>query len=470
MSFGFSIGDFITVTTLAWDTYIALKDASEDFQGFASEVHSLYTALVCLRDEGRSPSSILQYAAPQKIAGLKDVIENCEHSLVGLQKRAKTVCLLQPKQKRQFWQEFKLAFKDKQGPRDRIAIHTASINMFLSSLTHGSLGRLELLLRNALQSSSSGFSTSSTVPRGLGNCTENAWNEIGQDLLMEGISEKHFGTFQNEVKAYMRYLVHGGAPLSETNFRHGCAAMPRSHGEFHYDSSNGYPSGIAVMPRRRNSSATSHQRREDQEPYHDSDDDEYSPGITVINTAHSRHGSTTGHRRREDWRQFYYDSSDDEYPPGITVINTARSRHGSTTGAAPQPQVVNVVVGDRSPERSHKSPERHHKSPERRHKSPERRYSYDRRRGRRSESISSEEERRYREHQWRSSKRKSELDAETILKLDRLKSYEKEENEKKHQNSTAIDLSQPTWIKVKREYLLPETLDHYHLPWEWDVS
>jgi hypothetical protein len=275
------------------------------------------------------------------------------------------------------------------------------------------------------------------------------------------------------------------------------------------------------------------------------------------------------------WRGSYYDSSDDEYPPGITVIKPARSRRGSpirggrhhhdhvivegsllsvpseaggrhnrssSTGAAPQPQVINVMVNDRSPERS-----------------PERRHSYDRRRGRSAESVSSEEERRYREHRRKASKRKSELDAETILKLDRLKVYEKEEadreyekklkkeiefqkakelyeaeqkakkekelqkeyverwkreeaekkekekkekeledakfeerfkiqfmqagyteaqaeailkkkKEKKEKNTMAIDLSRPTWIKVKRKWLLPETLDHYYLPWEWDVS
>jgi len=175
--------------------------------------------------------------------------------------------------------------------------------------------------------------------------------------------------------------------------------------------------------------------------------------------------------------------------------------------------------------------------------------------------VSSEEERPYREHRRRSSKRKSELDAETIVKLDRLKIYEKEEadreyerklkkeieiqkakelyeaeqkakkekelqkeyverwkreeaekkekekkekeiedakfeerfkiqfmqagyteaqaeavlkkkkeKEKKEKNTMAIDLSRPTWIKVKRKWLLPETLDHYYLPWEWDVS
>ena len=219
MSFGISIGDFITVTQIAWGTYTALRDASDDFDGFASEVHSLYTTLVCLRDDARSPSSILQYVAPQKLAGLKDVMDNCENSLLGLQKQAKKVCLLQPRDRRQFWEKFKMAFKDKQGPRDRIAIHTASINMFLSSLTHNSLGRLELLLKSALLSSSGNFSVSSNGPRGLGKDADNTWSEIGQDLLMEGINEDHLRRFADEIKKYIRYLVHGGSLLSNTNFR-----------------------------------------------------------------------------------------------------------------------------------------------------------------------------------------------------------------------------------------------------------
>ena len=219
MSFGFGIGDFITVTQVAWSTYVALRDASEDFDGFASEVHSLYSALMCLRDEARSPSSILQFAATQKIAGLKDVMGNCEISLLGLQKQAKAVCLLPSRDKRQFWDKFRLAFKDKQGPRDRIAIHTASINMFLSSLTHNSLGRLEILLQQALQSAPGAISMASDLPRGPGKGSENAWNQIGQDLSREGISEKHFVEFAGEIKAYMRYLVHGGNFLSHANFR-----------------------------------------------------------------------------------------------------------------------------------------------------------------------------------------------------------------------------------------------------------
>ena len=91
--------------------------------------------------------------------------------------------------------------------------------MFLSSLTHSSLGRLELLLTQALRTSSGSISTSAETPRGLGTGIDRTWNEIGRDLLIEGIGETHFRQFKDEVKAYMRYLVHGGYPLSETNFR-----------------------------------------------------------------------------------------------------------------------------------------------------------------------------------------------------------------------------------------------------------
>lgn len=40
-----------------------------------------------------------------------------------------------------------------------------------------------------------------------------------------------------------------------------------------------------------------------------------------------------------------------------------------------------------------------------------------------------------------------------------------------HTNIVAVSRKQPTYYKVHREYMLPEVLDMYHLPWEWhDVS
>lgn len=39
---------------------------------------------------------------------------------------------------------------------------------------------------------------------------------------------------------------------------------------------------------------------------------------------------------------------------------------------------------------------------------------------------------------------------------------------KKERETLAIDLHRPTFIKVHRKYLHPDTLDYYGLPWEWD--
>ncbi|KAL2416818.1 hypothetical protein ABEF95_005688 [Exophiala dermatitidis] len=40
---------------------------------------------------------------------------------------------------------------------------------------------------------------------------------------------------------------------------------------------------------------------------------------------------------------------------------------------------------------------------------------------------------------------------------------------KAEQATLAIDLQRPTYIKVNRKYLHPDTLDAYNLPWEWDA-
>lgn len=43
-----------------------------------------------------------------------------------------------------------------------------------------------------------------------------------------------------------------------------------------------------------------------------------------------------------------------------------------------------------------------------------------------------------------------------------------EKGEKAQGHKTIMDVSRPTYIKVHRKHLSPETLDVYELPWEWD--
>ena len=65
---------------------------------------------------------------------------------------------------------------------------------------------------------------------------------------------------------------------------------------------------------------------------------------------------------------------------------------------------------------------------------------------------------------------KAGMDEEEIERV--LKGKERSPHEHGHGHGHAhppvMDLSRPTWIKVHRKNMSPETLDVYDLPWEWD--
>jgi hypothetical protein len=50
------------------------------------------------------------------------------------------------------------------------------------------------------------------------------------------------------------------------------------------------------------------------------------------------------------------------------------------------------------------------------------------------------------------------------------KMLSKGEDDKAHRNEIILARHRPTYIKVHKKYLLPETLDAYQLPWSYDVS
>lgn len=62
---------------------------------------------------------------------------------------------------------------------------------------------------------------------------------------------------------------------------------------------------------------------------------------------------------------------------------------------------------------------------------------------------------------------KAGYDEEDLEKI--LKRGEKEKEHGGHgKQKKVLDLSRPTYIKVHRKHLSPDTLDEYQLPWEWD--
>ena len=80
MSFGFSVGDFVTIGALAWQVYRATKGAPEAFQQIHVKVFSLHAVLkeaeetIC-----KSPPN------SQSQEGLTTVMEGCRRVLLELQ-------------------------------------------------------------------------------------------------------------------------------------------------------------------------------------------------------------------------------------------------------------------------------------------------------------------------------------------------------------------------------------------------
>jgi hypothetical protein len=230
MSFGFSIGDIITCSQIAINAYDALKSAPREFEGLRLEVRSLNATLKALADEEQCPTSLIHTANPQRREDMRMLLENCTNGISDLQKLIYKYSSMKGEERTRFIDWVRFAARSKQSPREKLAIHTASINMFLTNLSNSSLGRLEFLLKNARQSVPTGPSYPSDKEIGFnamnpggqaGRPTDlhtraDIWTTIGQDLRDEGIMDQDLENFQEEIKSYLRYLKRGETPFWKT--------------------------------------------------------------------------------------------------------------------------------------------------------------------------------------------------------------------------------------------------------------
>ena len=227
----------LVCSKLAFSAYNTLKDAPKEFEGLRLEVLSLNATLKALAEEANSPNSIILLASPQRQESLRVLLENCSKGLEQLHVLTRKFPSLGTNEKTKFLEHVKFALQNKNSPRDKLAIHTSSINIFLTSLTHSSLGRLEGLVKNALrgaqqkqqnlqsQFSNAGYDTLGTksisaLSGGYGSAPTQSktkepdvWASIAQDLDWEGIRPRDIEPLREEVVAYIRYLHNGGDPF-----------------------------------------------------------------------------------------------------------------------------------------------------------------------------------------------------------------------------------------------------------------
>lgn len=227
MSFGFGIGDIIACSEVAWKTISALKSAGSDFEGLRLDLASLTSVLQALEAEAKGPMPLIKTVSLERQEQMRLLLRNCTESMRELQSVVGKYSSWGADKRRDFVAWMKFAAKDKRGPREKLAIHTASINIFLTTLSHGSLARLEFLIKNGAQAAHQGpvpdgskdldFSVTG-APWGGSHAHSKrkdgvVWQDIGRSLQGEGIDDKDIEPFQEEIKAYARYLVRGETPF-----------------------------------------------------------------------------------------------------------------------------------------------------------------------------------------------------------------------------------------------------------------
>ena len=207
-NFGVSIGDFVTLGTLAWNLYRFCKTASAEFEEVAREVISLHTAIKELEDDAGRPRSLLKEASISKKQELDQLVKNTKSVLQQLDKLVTKYQSLSTKHRKK-WDIFKFGQEGLMEIRSKIVFHTSAINLFLTSLSTDSLSRIERKLDEIVEEFRRGDREASTVGRLDDDVpeAEEQWTALKKELVDDGFTRQDIEKHKVWIKARLREMI-----------------------------------------------------------------------------------------------------------------------------------------------------------------------------------------------------------------------------------------------------------------------
>lgn len=128
MSFGFSLGDFVTIPTLAWQVYKSCKDSSDDFKSVADDVVALHIVLREVEEHLKE-----QPISNPRQAHLAALTRTCHAVLNDLEKLLEKYDSL-GSQSRRTWDRMRWGLEDIDQLRARLSSSTSMLTAFNTSL------------------------------------------------------------------------------------------------------------------------------------------------------------------------------------------------------------------------------------------------------------------------------------------------------------------------------------------------
>jgi hypothetical protein len=248
MSFGYSVGDFLLLTQLAYRTVQNARKACGAHDDLAREVSSLHIVLQRVEVEVSKPESILNKTEDNRRRELARLARHCERVLKVLEQILDKYNAL-PDEKRSVTKLFqKVKFGngemlDLGNIRSELATHTQALNMFFNLLSIGSQGTVEKYMdshgeelreiKHSLHWVTASMQARSheemSVLTTYGEDDKAIWKAFRRELLEEGFSSQVLDKHRRTIKKYVMELGERGAldePIHHTNEDIGRCSTP----------------------------------------------------------------------------------------------------------------------------------------------------------------------------------------------------------------------------------------------------
>jgi hypothetical protein len=217
MSFGFSIGDFITLAQLASRTYNGWKTACGDYADITCNLASFQALMARVEATAKAPDSLFA-RNPDDLHELKKLLKGCRSLLSELDDIVKRYWGLGTS-RRKHWERIRFGCRNLNALRQELVAKTTSLSAYLSVLGISSQGRIENetlpQLLNKLDDLAAQMKKgdASVVSRftSYDDDDKAVWREFRRDLIQSGFRSADIHKYSAALKTHLRRLQHSGS-------------------------------------------------------------------------------------------------------------------------------------------------------------------------------------------------------------------------------------------------------------------
>ena len=225
MSFGFSIGDAVSLGQLAWKALQNSQKACGEHDELTREVSSLHVVIRRLEKEVSRAESPINRPKDKCKEELYGIVNGCEKVLKLLNKVLEKYNCLSDEERsaKKLWQRVRFGngeLADIRDMREKLIYYTSALSLFVNMVSMGAIGRVEQQMEAAggdireIRIAVNGITAhllSATHREGsvlttYGDDDKAVWKEFRKELIGEGFSSTIIKKHRRLIKAYIKEL------------------------------------------------------------------------------------------------------------------------------------------------------------------------------------------------------------------------------------------------------------------------